>query len=78
MIKPVIHEQVGMVIPDERPILVIHFEWRLLLHIQSQLPQAVSQRVLIDLLQMAVLVVAMNREPRLPNYIAQLHNVFHN
>ena len=43
--KPVIREQVGMLIPDERPILVIHFEWMLLLHIQSQLPGPMASAI---------------------------------
>jgi hypothetical protein len=35
-----------------------------------------GQRVLIDLFQVAVLVVAVNREPSFADPIAQLHNVF--
>jgi hypothetical protein len=35
-----------------------------------------GQRVLIDLFQVAVLAIAVNREPRFPEHIAQPHNVF--
>ena len=75
--EAVLHEQVGIVIPNQRPILVINFERMLLLDVQTQLPEAVSQRVFIYLFQVAVLVIAVNREPRLSDHITQLHNVFH-
>jgi hypothetical protein len=62
---------------NEGAVLVIDFEWILLFHVQAQLPEPMGQRVLIDLFQVAVLVVAVNREPRFPDHIAQFHNIFH-
>src|ERR1039458_5628859 len=61
---------------NKRAVLVIDFEGILLLHVQAQLPEPMGQRVLIDLFQVAVLVVAVNREPRLPDHVAQFHNIF--
>ena len=47
---------------NEGAVLVIDFEWILLFHVQAQLPEPMGQRVLIDLFQVAVLVVAVNLE----------------
>jgi hypothetical protein len=75
--EAVIHEQVSVVVTNEGAVLVIDFEWILLFRVQAQLPEPMGQRVLIDLFQVAVLVVAVNREPRFPDHIAQFHNIFH-
>jgi len=36
-----------------------------------------QQAVLIDLFQVAMFVIPMNRKPCLPDQVAQLHNVLH-
>src|ERR1022692_2721239 len=54
---------IAVVVANERTVLVIDFEWILLFHVQAQFPEPMGQRVLIDLFQVAVLGVAVNREP---------------
>lgn len=46
---------------NEGAVLVIDFEWILPFHVQAQLSEPMGQRVLIDLFQVAVLVVRVKQ-----------------
>ena len=55
--QTVVHKEVCAVVANERAVLfVVNLGWRLLFHVQAQLPEPMGQRVLIDLFQVAVLV----------------------
>lgn len=76
--KSVVHEQIGDVIANEGAVLVVDFEWILLLDVQAQLSQSVRKGILIHLLQVPMFVVAMDGKASFPDHIAQRHNVLHN
>ena len=73
----ILHEQVGIEVAEQRPILVEHFQRMLLFHLQALFPKTVSQSILINLLQVSVPMLAVDSKSRFANHIAKLHDVFH-
>ena len=70
--ESVLHEQVGEILSQRCPILVVNRERVLLEGHESLLAQPMAERVLVDLFEMTVPVKAMNREARFANNIAEL------
>ena len=75
--EPIIDYQVGRVSAEGCAILVVNGEGHLLFDCQAEFTQAVAERILIHPLKMAVAVIDVNGISRLPDVVAQSHDVFH-
>src|SRR3954471_15041943 len=53
-------QEVGEIVSNHSAILVVNCQRMLLLHFEAQFPQSMNQRVFVNLLQVAALMVAMN------------------
>jgi len=73
----VFNEQISVKIAEQGSIFIKNLQRMLLFHVESLFSQTMSQRILIDFLQMSVPMVAVNSKSCFPNYIAKLHDVFH-
>lgn len=58
----ILDQQVREVFTNDRAVLVADGERSLLLRFEAELAQTMDQRVIVNLLQMAAAVVAMNLE----------------
>jgi len=75
--QAVVHEQIGEVFADESAILIVNGQRVLLLHVQAQFAEPVGQGVFIDLFQVAMFVIAVNRERGFPHGVTEFHDVLH-
>ena len=63
--KPSLNQQVGTEIPQNGSIFIVDRKQVLLLNNDALLSQAMNQGIFVDLFDMAVAVIAMNRKTRL-------------
>ena len=68
-------EQVGKKAPQHSAVFVMNVERMLLSDPQAALLQPMHKRIFIDLLDMSIAQVAVDREPRLAHRIAQLEDI---
>src|SRR6266516_4440522 len=73
--EAILHEQVSIEVAEQRPIFAENLQRMLLLHLEPLLPETVNERVLINLLQVAIPMVAMKSKPCFANHIAKLHDI---
>ena len=73
--KHALKKQIRQVFAYYGAVLIINGQRVLLPDMQSDLPQPMSQCILIDLLEMAVAMVLVDRKASLPDRVAQLHYV---
>jgi len=76
--QTIFDQQIREVFPKHGTIFVIDFQWMLLFNAKSLFAQSISERILVDFLQVSAAVVGMNGKTRFPNHIAQLIDVFPN
>ena len=71
----ILHKQICLHLTQERTVLVKNIKRVLLHYFETLFAEAMGQSILIDLLNMPVPVVPMNREAGLPDRIAELIDI---
>jgi hypothetical protein len=71
----VFDEQISKKLAERRTVLIINTEGMLLPYGQAAIEKTVSQRVLVDLLEMSVPEIAMSTERGFANHCAELKNL---
>lgn len=73
----IIYKQVSIIIPNNRFILIIHFQRELLFNFYPLLSKPMSQSIFINLFKMTVSQISVNRKTCFSDYVTKFEYVAH-